>query len=68
MVCLYLGRIGCIMAYVGIRILVVFGCNGCFISVPRRLKFCYGYKIIFLTLLLLVVWVKEIFMTVCFIF
>jgi hypothetical protein len=26
------------MAYVGIRILVVFGCNGCFISVPRRLK------------------------------
>jgi hypothetical protein len=42
------------MIYAGIRILVVIGFNGCFISVPRRLKLCFGYKIFLLTLLLLV--------------
>jgi hypothetical protein len=41
---LYLGRIGCIRVYDGIRILVVFGCNGCFISVPRRLEFVMVVK------------------------
>jgi hypothetical protein len=46
--------------YVGIRILVVFGCNGCFIFVPRRLKLCYGYKIFLRKLLLLVGWTTEI--------
>jgi hypothetical protein len=57
---LYFGRIGCIMAYVGIRIWVVFGCNGSFISVPRRLKPCYGYRLILRKLLLLVGWITEI--------
>jgi hypothetical protein len=42
------------MIYAGIRILVVIGFNGCFISVPWQLKLCYGYKIFLLTLLLLV--------------
>ena len=42
------------MIYAGIRILVVIRFNGYFISVPRRLKSCYGYKIFLLTLLLLV--------------
>ena len=55
------------MIYVGIRILVVIGFNGCFIYVPWRLKLCYGYKIFLLTLLLLVGLDKRDFMTVFYI-